>query len=103
MVTLKTKDSNLPVDIWLDEGGTYHGHAPRIKFKANNEQKTTREYSSMIISNPPIIENLPDNCPIRKKDLDKIKDFVIKNMELLLKLANNEIDYLTEFKPNIIK
>lgn len=103
MATLKTKDSNLPVDIWLDEGGTYHGHAPRIKFKANNEQKTTREYSSMIISNPPIIENLPDNCPIRKKDLDKIKDFVIKNMELLLKLANNEIDYLTEFKPNIIK
>lgn len=101
MATLRRCDSNLPVDIWLDEGATYQGHAPRIKFRASNEQRTTREYSSMLLVNPPTIENLPKNCPIRKKDIDKIKMFVINNLEMLLKLAKGEIDYITEFKPNM--
>lgn len=102
MATLRKSESHLPVDIWLDEGGTYQPHAPRIKFKASNEQHTTREFSSMLLVNPPTIENLPDNCPIRKKDIDKIKNFVVNNLDLLLKLANGEIDYTTEFKPNMI-
>lgn len=102
MATLKMSDSHLPMDIWLDEGGTYHGHAPRIKFRASNDQRTTREFSTMLIANPPTIENMPSNSPIRKKDLEKLRNFVIKNQDNLLKLANGEIDYLTEFKPNMI-
>lgn len=103
MSTLKTSDSNLPVDIWLDEGGTYQGHAPRIKFRASNEQRTTREFSSMLINDPEQIENMPDNSPLRKRDIKKIQDFVNNNMELLLQLANGEIDYRSEFLPNIVK
>ena len=102
MATLKSTDSGLPMDIWLDEGATYQGHAPRIKFRASNEQRTTREFSSMLITKSPTIENIPENSPLRRKDIEKLKKFVINNMTNLLKLANGEIDYLTEFKPNMI-
>ena len=101
MSTLKSKDSGLSMDLWLDEGGNYIGHAPRIKFRASNEQRTTREFSSMLLTNPPIIENFPKDSPLKKKDLDKLKTFVVNNLDLLLKLINNEIDYTTEFLPNV--
>lgn len=102
MATLRTTDSQLSVDIWLDEGSTFQGYAPRIIFRASNEQRTTREFSSMLITPEATIENMPENSPLRKKDIYKLKRFVINNMENLLKLANGEIDYLTEFKPNMI-
>lgn len=102
MSTLKAVDSGLPVDIWLDEGATFKRHAPRIKFRASNDQRTTIDFSSMIISDEPSIENMPENSPIRKKDIDKLKDFVLKNKDLLLRLANGEIDYATEFLPNVV-
>lgn len=103
MATLKASDSNLPMDIWLDEGGTYQGHAPRIKFRASNEQRTTREFSSMLLTDPPSIENMPSNSPLRKRDIEKLEQFVINNLDNLLRLANGEIDYLNDFKPNMIK
>lgn len=101
MSTLKKEDSGLPMDIWLDEGATYRGHAPRLKFRASNEQRTTREYSSMLLTNPPTIENMPDNSPLRNKDIDKLKKFIINNLDLLVKLANGEIDYISDFLPNM--
>ena len=101
MATLRSNDSKLPMDIWLDEGGTFQGHAPRLKFRASNEQKTTREFSSMLLTNPPTIENMPDNSPLKSKDIKKLKQFVVNNLELLLQLANGQIDYITEFLPNM--
>jgi hypothetical protein len=103
MATLRKADSNLPMDVWLDEGGTYQGHAPRIKFRASKEQRNTREFSSMLLTNPPTIENPPSHYDIKPRDLELLKQFVVANMDLLLKLANNEIDYRTQFLPNMIK
>ena len=102
MATLRTEDSKLPMDIWLDEGATYRGHAPRLKFRASHEQRTTREFSSMLLTNPPTIENFPKCSPIKNKDIKKLEIFVIKNLDNLLKLANGEIDYESEFLPNMI-
>ena len=102
MATLRSKDSNLPMDVWLDEGATYVGHAPRLKFRASHEQRNTREFSSMLLTNPPTIENFPDNSPLKKKDINKLENFVVNNLDLLLKLAKGEIDYTTEFLPNMI-
>lgn len=101
MSTLRKEDTNLPMDIWVDEGVTFQGHAPRLKFRASREQRTTREYSSMLLTNPPTIENMPNNSPLRKKDIDKLKSFVINNLDLLLRLANGEIDFTTEFLPQL--
>lgn len=103
MATLRRKDSNLPMDIWLDEGATFQGHAPRIKFRASKEQKNTDEFSSMTLTNPPVIENFPRKHNVSTKDIRALREFVIMNMDLLLKLANGEIDYQTEFLPNMIK
>ena len=101
MSTLRKEDTNLPIDIWVDEGATYQGHAPRLKFRASREQRTTRDFSSMLLTNPPKIENMPQNTPLRKKDIEKLERFVINNLELLLKLANGDIDFNTEFLPNV--
>lgn len=103
MATLRKSDSNLPMDIWLDEGGTYQGHAPRIKFRASKEQRNTREFSSMLLTNPPTIENLPSKTDIKQKDIHALENFVLNNMDLLIKLANNEIDYRTGFLPKMKK
>lgn len=103
MATLRMSDSNLPMDVWLDEGATFQGHAPRLKFRASNEQRTTREFSSMLLTDPPTIENMPSNSPLKKKDIDALKKFVVDNLEKLLQLANGEIDYVTDFLPNIKK
>lgn len=35
MATIKSRDSGLPVDIWVDEDKQFEGHAPRIKFRAS--------------------------------------------------------------------
>ena len=103
MATLRASDSGLPMDIWLDEGATFQGHAPRLKFKASFDQHTTREFSSMLLTNPPTIENMPKNSVLKNKDIKKLERFVINNIEQLLKLANGEIDYINDFLPNIIK
>lgn len=100
MSTLRKEDTNLPMDIWVDEGATYQGHAPRLKFRASREQRTTREFSSMLLTNPPKIENFPNNSPLRKKDIEKLERFVIKNLDLLLKLAKDEIDF-ANFLPQL--
>lgn len=91
MSTIRKEDTKLPTDIWLDEVGTYRGHAPRIKFKANKEQRNSMEFSSMTITDEPTIENLPNRCSLKNKDLEKLKKFVINNKELLISLYNRQI------------
>lgn len=102
MATLKAKDSGLPTDIWIDEGGRTLQHAPRIKFRASKEQTSTWEYSTMIISDNPTIENYPKKGYLRTKDIERLKTFVRENQSLLIQLAKNEISYET-FLLNIKK
>lgn len=102
MSLLRKTETNLPMDIWVDEGATFLGHAPRLKFRASNEQKTTREFSSMTLTDPPMVINLPDNTNLKSKEIDKLKLFVLANLDNLIKLANGEIDLTTEFKPSMI-
>ena len=103
MATLKKEDTNLPMDIWVDESATFQGHAPRLKFRASREQRTTRQFSSMLLTNPPQIENMPSNTPLRSKDIKRLESFVVNNLDLLLKLANGKIDFVTEFLPDLKK
>ena len=103
MATLKPKDSNLPMVIWLDQNNLFQGHAPRIKFQASKEQRTTRDFSTMTLTKPPVIENLPKKCDISNKDIEKLYNFVSKNFDLLLSLSRGEIDYFEDFLPNMIK
>lgn len=95
MPVLDPKVSFLPITLWLDNG-THPQHGPRIKFKASNEQKNSKNFSTMTISDEPVIHHLPKQCFLNNKQLNKIKEFVIINKEILLALARNEIN-LREF------
>ncbi|MDE6824102.1 MAG: hypothetical protein K2J27_05155 [Duncaniella sp.] len=93
MATLRRDVSGLPMDLWLDDNKMYEPHAPRVKFRASNEQRNTRQFSSMLITNPNQIENMPSRPTIRKRDINILKQFVVANRDLLLALANKEINY----------
>lgn len=101
MSTLRSKDSGLPVTIWIDEGSSPQ-HDPRIKFQASNEQKITREFSSMSISPIPKVFNLPEKCGLSGRQIDEIKEFVKNNEKLLLNVANGTMNY-DDFLKNMIK
>ena len=103
MATIKSRDSGLPVDIWVDEDKQFEGHAPRIKFKASKEQKTTREFSTMTISDEPKVINLPQKYDIDSKSIELVRKFVLYNKDLLLELIRGNIDYHTDFLPQMIK
>lgn len=91
MSKLSKEITNLPMDIWVDETATFMGHAPRLKFKASKEQRLSTEYSTMLLCDPPTIENFPKKSNLNNKDIAKLKEFVILNLDALRKLAKNEI------------
>jgi hypothetical protein len=98
--------TGLPVTIWLDETQQYlrGGHGPRIKFHAvkGEQPNTHNNFGSMSISDNPEVMSIPRNANISSWEIELIKKFVIYNKDLLLKLINNEIDYKTQFLPNMI-
>jgi hypothetical protein len=108
MATLKKRRSGLPVNIYLDDSGSYiaGGHAPRIKFQPNkNDSSDTRTMIPMTISdNPEIpIDYKSQLDGITEKDISEIKNFVISNKSNLLRLCNKDDDYdIQDFLNDII-
>ena len=103
MSMLRPDETNLPMTIWVDEGNTFQRHAPRLKFKASPNQHNSKEFSSMTLSNDPQIFNLPKDTNLSSKDLELLKTFVKRNLNNLLLLSTNQIDFSDDFLPNIIK
>lgn len=95
MATLSPQKSGLPTILWLDEGVPSQ-HGPRIKFKASAEQHLSNDFSSMSICSNPVVYNMPAKASLRKKDIERIRNFVIANSELLLSLSCGKIKY-TDF------
>ena len=101
MVTLRKARSGLPVNIYLDDSGSYieGGHGPRIKFQPNKgNSPNTHTMIPMTISDSP--EILIDNYNtmldgVRNDDISLIKFFVILNKTNLLRLCdcNDEYDF----------
>jgi len=99
MATLRKSKSNLPVNLYLDDSGSYlrGGHSPRIKFQANKgDHPNTRGIISMTISDDPEIPI--DDYKNKTRELDEsdivqIKKFVILNKDNLLRLCDIEDNY----------
>ena len=91
MSILRAKKTNLPTDIWVDEGCVTK-HGPRIKFKTSNEQRNSHDYSTMTISDNPQVFFLPKNCILDAEDIEKIRQFVIVNKDGLILLLSGVID-----------
>ena len=101
MATLKPNVSGLPMILWIDEG-TSPQHGPRVKFKANSDQKTTSSYSTMTISQNPKVRYLPNKCDLTTRDIEVLKEFIRINEKLLLSLCRKEITY-QDFLINMVK
>lgn len=100
MATLKKKRSGLPINLYLDDSGSYIncGHSPQIKFQHNkNDSSDTNNMISMTISdNPEIpVEYKQQLDGFNEKDITAIKQFVMNNKIILLRLcdANDEYDF----------
>lgn len=101
MSKLHPTETGLPIDIWVDEGGTYRlgGHAPRIKIPSDRGITSSSSYASVTIEDEPRLlhkTNLPN------KIINQVKDFVLSNKANLLLLSNQAMS-LDDFKSHIIK
>ena len=98
MATFRKDRSGLPVNIWLDDAAHYKkaGHGYRIKFqKDKGDQPNTKDMIPMTIGDEPTIVGYKGKVPLPATDLNKIKDFIIKNKDLLISLSDAKIDIIT--------
>ncbi len=103
--------TGLPVNIWIDENGSYRagGHGKRIKFQLNYGNKSLDQpEASMGLSgdweNDAAFNNTYDKTKseIKTKDIQKVANFVKNNSYALDKVADQEL-YLDQFDQIFIK
>jgi hypothetical protein len=103
MATLRKKDSGCPVNLYLDDGGTWKksGHGKRIKFQSDKgDRPVTRNMISMSIEDDPKILQKNAKIALSSKELDKVKDFIRINKNLLLQLGDtiSIVDFVKQMK-----
>lgn len=107
MSRLMPKDSNLPVQIWIDDTGTqygsHHNGSLRIKFAPRKGDVKTREMIPITVdkTNPVIPDSVlktnPEARNVDKKILHEVQRFIIVNYEPLKQVLMNQINYKTQF------
>lgn len=99
MATLRKSHSGLPVNLYLDDSGSYPdgGHGPRIKFQHDKgNSPNTRSMIPMTISDDPTIplRNYQSRLDgVGSEDISLIMSFVIANKENLLRLCDRNDEY----------
>lgn len=103
MPILNKKLTGLNTPIWIDNVRNKQ-HGNRIKFKYD-EDDNTNNWATMTISDQyPVVKNMNRQQKIPNKEIERIKQFVIYNYDILSALSsNNAMNYNTEFLPFIIK
>lgn len=95
MATLRKFRSGLPVNIYVDDSMSYinGGHGKRIKFQPDTGNRPiTRSMIPMSIEDEPrILINNPKTS-LSYSDIEKIKNFVRINKQILLDLSDMKID-----------
>ena len=92
MANLKKTRTGLPVLIYISSNKSSHG--PRIKFLDSYADSIGDNYDLLV----PLTVSLNPEIPIDHKlninirDFEKIRQWVIKNYDLLMSLYNDEID-----------
>jgi hypothetical protein len=100
MAGLRKSDAGLPVNIWLDDSKAYirGRHAKWIKFQGDHGNNINpSNMFSMIISkdDPQIPPKQLARLRLPSKDIEAIKTFVKDNADLLDKLADAKISFMT--------
>ena len=110
MATLRKSRSGLPVNLYLDDSGSYldGGHGPRIKFQPDKgNSPNTRFMIPMTISDVPTIplRNYQSRLDgVGSEDISLIMSFVIANKENLLRLCDRNDEYdISNFLEDMVK
>lgn len=87
--------TNLKVDIFVDDGGSYtrHNHIPLL-FARNSYNEESNKFIPFALSDNPIILDDTIGYQISSNDISNIQDFIKTNLPLLLKLADSEISQI---------
>jgi hypothetical protein len=110
MTTLRKTRSGLPVNLYLDDSGSYlnAGHGPRIRFQPDKGNcPNIRSIIPMTISDEPTIpiKNYQSRLNgVGSNDISLIMSFVISNKTNLLRLCdrNDEYDF-SNFLEDMVK
>lgn len=110
MATLRKSRSGLPVNLYLDDSGSYldGGHGPRIKFQPDKgNSPSTRSMIPMTISDEPTIplRNYQSRLDgVGSNDISLIMLFVIANKANLLRLCDRNDEYdISNFLEDMVK
>lgn len=110
MATLRKSRSGLPVNLYLDDSGSYlsGGYGPRIKFQSDKGNcPNTRSMIPMTISDEPTIpiKNYQSRLNgIGSNDISLIISFVIANKANLLRLCDRNDEYdISNFFGDMVK
>lgn len=89
---LTPKETNLKCVIWVD-GPRNMKHGKRIKFQNNTSNKLNGgELIPITISdNPDIPEKLKNKVQVKQKELNRIKQWILLNKEVLTDYADGKI------------
>jgi hypothetical protein len=97
MSTFSKLDSGLPVNLWLDTASNYinGGHWKRIKFQLNYGNNIQNDNLGVmtISDDPQIIINNKQKVEVSNKDIETIRQFVIKYKDYLSSLSDQKITY----------
>lgn len=92
MSNYKGKKYNLLVNIWVD-GPRALKHGKRIKFQNNYSEKFDEtDLLTLTISDEPQLGKTFKKVKVKNKDIEKLKQWVILNKNVLLQFANGDID-----------
>lgn len=96
-ITLRKKDSGLPVSLYIDDSLSYKRgkHSKRIKFQTDTGDKpnTRGNFSSMTLDGKVVEKTLTKKLEISQKDIEAISNFVVNNYECLSLVADFDLDY----------
>lgn len=99
---LKPTVTTLEYDLFVDDGEAHiRGNHILLVFVRNGKERTCSEFIPISVSNDPKILNPDINITISPKDMYDIRNFIINNRHLLVKMSKGKIlpdDFINNLK-----
>ena len=92
MRNLKKDQTGLPVNVWIDEGGTYKkgGHGPRIKFQINKHTKIEKGLFLSMGLDGHVFGKESMQKKLSKAEIAEIQKYVEINKAILIEVMKME-------------
>lgn len=83
MANLPSADTGIPYFVWIGEIGGQHG--PRIKVSNTKGKMNSTDCFVVSVSLTPVVLT-PSSCKLKRSEIDDIKDWIILNYSVLMKM-----------------